>query len=79
MSENTSKTGLGGKPSRPRTSQRSAELERLKADASGRKVRLNANVPADLYGRYKETVERRGLTVTSAVVQHMYAYLDEFE
>lgn len=75
----TSKTGLGGKPSRPRSTQRSAELERLKAGASGRKVRLNANVPAELYGRYKETVERRGLTVTAAVVQHMHAYLGEHE
>lgn len=78
MDTNT-KSGLGAKPGRPRGTQRSAELERLKADAAGRKVRLNANVPADLYGRYKEVVERRGLTVTSVIVQHMHAYLEEHE
>lgn len=74
---NDTKTGLGGKPGRPRDPQRTQDVERLKAAAAGRKVRLNANVPADLYGRYKEAVERRGLTVTADIVLHMEAYLEE--
>ena len=71
-----SKSGLGG---RPRRDSYNKDTARLKAAASGEKVRLNANVPAELYGRYKSTVERRGLTVTAAVVQHMHQYLDEYE
>jgi acetolactate synthase regulatory subunit len=44
-----------------------------------KKVRLNANVPEDLYERYKRVVERRGLTVTAVVIQHMHRYVEEHE
>ena len=70
------KTSLG---SRPRSQHSDRELERLKAAATDRKVRLNANVPAGLYGRYKATVERMGLSVTAVVVQHMHDFLADHE
>ena len=73
------KTALGARPSRPTDPAREAELKRLNATAAGEKVRLNANVPADLYARYRAAVERRGLTVTGAVVQHIHDFLDEHE
>lgn len=75
----TRKTPLGGRPTRPEDPGRAAELKRLGATAAGEKVRLNANVPADLYARYKAAVERRGLTVTVAVVQHIHDFLDAYE
>lgn len=73
------KTALGTRPGRPADRARSAEIERLKATTAGAKVRLNANVPGDLYARYKAAVERRGLTVTTAVVQHMHDFLEAYE
>lgn len=73
------KTPLGARPSRVTDPGRAAELRRLSATAAGEKVRLNANVPADLYARYKVVVERRGLTVTMAVVQHIHDFLDNHE
>ena len=73
---NKRKPSLGG--GRPRE-QSAPELERLKAAAAGRKVRLNANVPAGLYGRYKVAVEQMGLTVTAVIVQHMHDFLAERE
>ena len=72
----TKKSVLGAPP-RPREAD--AQLERLKAGATDRKVRLNVNVPAHLYERYKREVERMGLSVTAVVVQHMHAFLQERE
>ena len=68
------KTALGSKPTRERP-----DVQQLARGLAGGTARLNANVPAELYARYKSAVKAHGLTVTSAIVQHMHRFLEDHE